>query len=403
MEQTAQILSRIARQAEARDALDGSAQAPLAQDGWQLLSSSSVARPTPIQPSSPLFGQGHHNLPAQPTPLRGREQDLETAGRQLLRDDVRLLTLTGPAGTGKTRLAVALAESVLDFFASGVFFIDLARIDDPALVSAAIAETLSIRQQRGLSHEDSLRDSLRDAHVLLILDNFEHIVPAASQVAGLLAACPRVKILVTSRATLRLRWEHQYPVRTLGLPAHPDLAEVAASPAAALFVERAQAADPHFKLTEDNAAEISELCARLDGLPLAIELAAARARLLPPRKLLARLRHRLDLLADGAADLPTRQQSLRKAIDYSFDLLPKEEQALFCRVALFPGGCTPEAAVALSRSADASDEDETLDRVLRLASRDGSQGDARPQPAQLARAPRARARQPARRDALVHR
>jgi predicted ATPase/DNA-binding CsgD family transcriptional regulator len=372
MEQTAQILSRIARQTEARDALDSDPQAALSQDGWHLLTSSPAGRPTPIQPSSPLFGRGHHNLPAQPTALRGRDRDLETAGRQLLRDDVRLLTLTGPAGTGKTRLGVALAESVIDFFTDGVFFIDLARIDDPALASAAIAETLQIRQQRGLSLEDSLRDALREAHTLLILDNFEHIVPAASQVAALLAACPRVKILVTSRATLRLRWEHQYPVRTLGLPAHPDLAEVAASPAAVLFVERAQAADPHFELTEDNAADISELCARLDGLPLAIELAAARARLLPPRKLLARLRHRLDLLNDGAADLPTRQQSLRRAIDYSFDLLPSEEQALFCRVALFPGGCTPEAAVALGRAEITADEDdgfelaETLDRLASL-------------------------------------
>src|SRR5919201_4343653 len=168
MEPKAPILSRVGSRLETSSGVDAIDPPALDEDGWQLLVASSTSRPTSIQPGSPLFGPGCHNLPAQPTFLRGREQDLETAGRQLLREDVRLLTLTGPAGTGKTRLAVALAESVLDFFADGVFFVDLARIDDPALASAAIAETLAIRQQRGHTLAESLREVLRDARVLLV-------------------------------------------------------------------------------------------------------------------------------------------------------------------------------------------------------------------------------------------
>src|SRR5919202_6702780 len=304
----------------------------------------------PARPSAGVIGRRKHNLRAQPTQIVGRAGELKLASQVLLRDDVRLVTFTGPAGTGKTRLSLAMAESLLDIFTDGVFFVDLARLEDASLVSAAIAETLGVREGRDQPLVDRLEGVLFDRHVLLVLDNFEHVLPAADQVAELLAVCPDLKILATSRAPLRLRWEHVFPIFPLPLPArdaNADVARVAESPAVQLFVERARAAEPGFELTEKNAATLAEVCMRLDGLPLAIELAAARTRVLPPEALLTRLRNRLEVLIDGARDLPVRQRTLREAIGYSYDLLSEDERALFCQLSIFAGGCTVEAAAAI--------------------------------------------------------
>jgi predicted ATPase/DNA-binding CsgD family transcriptional regulator len=304
----------------------------------------------PSRPSAGVIGRRKHNLRAQPTQIVGRAGELKLASQVLLRDDVRLVTFTGPAGTGKTRLSLALAESLVELFTDGVFFVDLARLDDPSLVSAAIAETLGIREGRDKPLLERLEGVLFDRHVLLVLDNFEHVLAAADQVADLLAVCPDLKILATSRAPLRLRWEHVFPIFPLPLPArdaNADVARVAESPAVQLFVERARAAEPGFALTEQNAATLAEVCMRLDGLPLAIELAAARTRVLPPEALLTRLRNRLEVLIDGARDLPVRQRTLREAIGYSYDLLGDDERALFCQLSIFAGGCTVEAAAAI--------------------------------------------------------
>jgi predicted ATPase/DNA-binding CsgD family transcriptional regulator len=306
--------------------------------------------PLPLRPAPSVIGRRKHNLRAQPTQIVGRAGELKLASQVLLRDEVRLVTFTGPAGTGKTRLSLAMAETLLDIFSDGVFFVDLARVEEPSLVSAAIAETLGIREGRDKALMERLESALYDRNVLLVLDNFEHVLPAADQVADLLAVCPDLKILVTSRAPLRLRWEHVFPIFPLPLPARDaqaDVAKVAESPAVQLFVERARAAEPGFELTETNAATIAEVCLRLDGLPLAIELAAARTRVLPPEALLSRLRNRLELLVDGARDLPPRQRTLRDAIAYSHDLLDEDERALFSQLAVFAGGCTVEAAAAV--------------------------------------------------------
>lgn len=298
-----------------------------------------------------------HNLRAQPTPLIGRAGELTLAAQVLMRDDTRMVTFTGPAGTGKTRLATALAASLLDTFADGVFFVDLSRIEDSGLVDKTIAETLSIHETRDQPLFSRVENVLFGRQVLLVLDNFEHVLPAAGQVAELLGLCPDLKIVATSRTPLRLRWEHVFPVRPLSLAppqAGTDAARVAESSAVQLFVERARAADPSFKLSDSNAAVVAEVCARLDGLPLAIELAAARARHLPPAVLLARLSNRLDVLVEGARDLPDRHRSLREAITYSYDLLSVAERALLNQLAVFPRGCTADAAAeVMSESVDA--------------------------------------------------
>jgi predicted ATPase/DNA-binding CsgD family transcriptional regulator len=290
----------------------------------------------------------HCLVPAQPTTLIGREGDLELAQRILARPGVRLLTISGPGGTGKTRLAIALAQKMASSFEDGVFFVDLARLERSEAVLHAIAQTVGVRDGADGSHE-LLFQVLSSSRTLLVLDNFEHVLSAAEDVAELLGRCAELKIVVTSQAALRLRWEHLYPLGPLSLPSYraTDAAGVSESSAVRLFVERAQAADPTFELSDENAATIAEVCSRLDGMPLAIELAAARVRLLAPRALLARLGQRLDLLVDGAVDLPDRQRTLRKAIGYSFDLLSVEEQALFCQLAVFVGGCTLEGAAAL--------------------------------------------------------
>jgi predicted ATPase/class 3 adenylate cyclase len=297
-----------------------------------------------------------HNLPEQPTPLLGRDQEVDAVRTLLLREEVRLVTLTGPGGIGKTRLGLQVAAELTDSFAGGVFLVALAPIADPGLVTPTIAQTLGLRETGSRSASESLKTYLAQQAVLLLLDNFEQVVTAAPEVAELLAACPRLKALVTSRQVLHLRGEHEYPVPPLELPEGPaDEATLSRCAATALFIERALAVRPDFALTEDAAHAVAEICRRLDGLPLAIELAAARVKLLSPQTTLARLSSRLSLLTDGPRDLPARQQTLRGTIGWSYDLLAPAEQHLFRRLAVFAGGWMLEAAEAVCSAVDGLD------------------------------------------------
>ncbi|HZS00248.1 MAG TPA: tetratricopeptide repeat protein [Chloroflexota bacterium] len=291
-----------------------------------------------------------NNLPAQTTPLVGREEEIAAARARLLHPDVRLLTLTGPGGSGKTRLGLQVAAESLDDFDDGVFFVPLAAISDPSLLASTIAQALGVREAAGRPVLESLKEYLADKQLLVLLDNFEQLVDAAPQVSDLLAAGPGVKVLVTSRAVLRVYGEHEFHVPPLQLPdpGHlPSLERLTQYEAVRLFIERAQAVNLDFAVTNENAPAVAAICHRLDGLPLAIELAAARIRLLTPQAMLARLEHRLSLLTGGARNLPARQQTLRGALAWSYDLLDAGEQALFCRLGVFVGGCTLEAAEAV--------------------------------------------------------
>jgi predicted ATPase/DNA-binding SARP family transcriptional activator len=287
------------------------------------------------------------NLPAPTTSFVGRVRELEQTRALLGRPDVRLLTLTGAGGTGKTRLALEVARALADDFADGVSFVPLAPVTDPALVGPAIAQTLELRQSQGQSIVDALKDFARGRELLLVLDNFEHLLEAAAIVGELLAAAPALTILATSRTYLNLYGESEYAVPPLSLPdlgRLPDLEALARLEAVSLFVDRARAVRADFALTASNAATVAEICARLDGLPLAIELAAARIRALAPADLLARLERRLELLTGGPRDAHARQRTLRDTILWSYDLLSPAEQRLFARLAVFAGGWSLAAA-----------------------------------------------------------
>jgi predicted ATPase/serine/threonine protein kinase len=292
-----------------------------------------------------------HSLPSQRTALVGRGAELASVKDMLLRSGVRLMTLTGPGGTGKTRLALQVAEDLVPHFEGGASFVNLAPIADPRLVASAVARSLGVRESGDLPLARAIAEHLRDRdRTLLLIDNFEQVSDAAALVKELLDACPALTVLVTSRLVLHIYGEQEFPVPPLPLPA----AGATASPAdlmqcasIALFVQRATAGRPDFALTPKNAGAVVEICRRLDGLPLAIELAAARVKILPPSQLLARIERPLELLTGGARDLPERQQTLRQAIKWSYDLLTPPEQKLFRRLSVFTGGCTLEAAEAV--------------------------------------------------------
>ena len=305
--------------------------------------------PTSIQEGLRLLkSEPMWKIPATFTSFIGREREVSDICVLLQSPDVRLLTLLGTGGIGKTRLSAQVAAQMRPFFADGICFVSLAAITEPQLVVSTLAETLGVQQVGEAPLFEQIRFFLRNKHLLLILDNFEQVVSAAPLVEELLAACAALKIVVTRRAVLHLQVERIVPVSPLALPPSRQQAEqeaLAENESVALFVQRAQAVQPRFGLTATNAQAIAEICTRLDGLPLAIELAAARIALLSPQMLLARLSQRLDLLIGGARTLPTRQQTLRNTLQWSYDLLTEEERRLFRRLSVFVGGWTLEAAL----------------------------------------------------------
>lgn len=327
---------------------------------YEQVASSQVQAPSPLPPPSLTLGPPAapppQNLPARLTSFVGRRQELDDVCRLIGSPGVptRLLTITGPGGTGKTRLALEAAAWLLahrpEQFPGGLYFVGLSAITTPDRVSAAIAEALGIRGGPNLAPLDAVKSALRDRQMLLLLDNFEHLLDAAPLLVELLTAAPRLRLLVTSQAVLHLYGEQEYPLPPLPLPdlAHlPPPEELLSYAAIRLFVERVQAVQPHFRLTEDNAGAVAEICHCLDGMPLALELAAARSKLFSPAALLGQLRQRLRFLSGQARNLPARHQTLRATIDWSYQLLAPEEQTVFAAAALFAASFSLSAAQAL--------------------------------------------------------
>jgi predicted ATPase/class 3 adenylate cyclase len=311
--------------------------------------------PTEFPPlSTPGQRRPLHNIPSHTTSFVGREQEVDTICAQLRRSDVRLLTLIGTAGVGKTRLALQVATLLTDQFEDGICFVPLEQYNDADEVITAIAQALAIQQGKGGSFLDQVKEALRELSILLVLDNFEQVLPARIKLADLLASCPRLKVLVTSREMLHLQAEQLFEVTPLPLPAPGylvDLQALSRKASVSLFLQRAQAVSPDFQLTPVNAKFIAEICTRLDGIPLAIELAAARTRYFSPQALLAQLEKGLTVLSGKAQDIPARQQTLQEAIAWSYDLLDFEAQRVFRRFAIFANGATLAAVVSVCSAA----------------------------------------------------
>ena len=295
----------------------------------------------------PAARKSRHNLPAQPTPFIGRTAQIAALKELILNPDVRLVTLIGPGGTGKTRLSLQVAEETLNHFSNGVFFVPLSDDANSDQFISRVAQQLEVKEG-GRPLLENLQDYLREKQLLLVLDNFEQLISAVSVVAEMLASAPRLKIITSSRIALQLQGEHEYPVPPLDLPQSDlPLDELADYESVQLFMERARTAQPKFSLTNDNASAVTEICRRLDGLPLALELAAARIKLLSPQAILSRLDDSLKLLTGGARDLPSRHQTLRNTLEWSYSLLNEDEKKLYARLSVFVGGFTLEAADAV--------------------------------------------------------
>jgi predicted ATPase/DNA-binding CsgD family transcriptional regulator/uncharacterized protein HemY len=305
-------------------------------------------------------------LPVQPTPFIGREKEVDLACALLRREGMRLVTFTGPGGTGKTRMGIEVASRLPGEFSDGVYFVPLAAITDPSLVATSISQVLGVKEAGNRLLIDSLKAHLRDKRMMLVLDNFEQVLDAAPLVSEVLAEAPGLKILATSRERLHVRGEHEYPVPPLTMPpdpAHlPSLERLTQYEALRMFIDRAVALRPDFAVDNANAPAVAEICARLDGLPLAIELAAARIKILSPEAILARLQHRLKLLTGGEKDLPARHRTLRAAIGWSYDLLDEAEKTLFRRLSVFAGSRSFEAIEAVCGGSD----DDVLEGVSSL-------------------------------------
>jgi len=311
-----------------------------------------------------------NNLTENPVPIVGREKEIAEVKNLLLQNNVRLVTMTGIGGTGKTTLAKAVARELLTEFSDGVYFAELAAVTNAESVVSTVAQQLGVKEAGGKPILETLKDYLRERQMLIVVDNFEQVTDAATQISELLSAANRLKILITSRALLHLSFEYEFVVPPLAVPSNiksVSLAELSEYEAIKLFVERARNAKANFALTEENAKSVAEICARLDGLPLAIELGAARVKILSPQAILSKLQNRLKLLTGGAKDLPARQQTMRGAVGWSYDLLTADEKLLFNRLAVFAGGFTFEAAEAVCANFDSDKEYlEVLDLITSL-------------------------------------